>query len=129
MDNENQQNVNFDLQQYNMNTGLSLLLTLVTCGIYNLYWNYMQMEICNRLLGREEFGFLRWIILSILTCGIYHLIYQYKMGSAITEIQFKNNLHVTKDLPMLSLLAAIFGFSILADCIHQVEINKIIETL
>jgi hypothetical protein len=106
---------------------LYLLLTILTCGIFNLYWNYRQMVACNDLLARDEFSFVVWLLLSILTCGLYHLYYQYKMGAAIVEIQYLRGLPVTEHLPVISLVAAVFGVGIVADCIHQLEINRIEE--
>ncbi len=105
---------------------LYLILTLVTCGFYNLYWNYRQMEACNELLRREEFNFPVWLLLTLVTCGIYHLYYQYKMGAAINEIQEHRGLLVTDGLPLLSVIAAVLGAGVVADCIHQHELNKII---
>lgn len=104
---------------------LYLILTVVTFFVFNLYWNYRQMASCNELLARDEFSWLSWLLLSILTCGIYHLFYQYKMGAAINEIQDGLDLPVSEGLPVLSVVAAIFGFGIVADCIHQYELNKI----
>lgn len=103
-----------------------LLLTLLTAFLFNLYWNYRQMEACNDLLDRDEFSWAVWLVLTILTCGIYHLFYQYKMGAAINEIQHERGLPVTDGLPVLSVIAAILGFGIVADCIHQHEINRIV---
>jgi len=108
---------------------LYLVLTLVTLGLWNLYWNYVQMRECNELLGRPEFAWLFWLLMSLLTCGIYHLYYQYKMGAAINEIQRRYELPLMDGLPVLSLIAAIFGVGVLADCIHQHELNKIYEAL
>jgi len=107
------------------NNGLYLIFTLVTFFVFNLYWNYQQMVSCNELLGRDEFSWPSWQLLSILTCGIYHLFYQYKMGAAINEIQYELDLPVTEGLPVLSVVAAILGAGIVADCIHQYELNKI----
>jgi hypothetical protein len=108
------------------NIPLYLLLTLVTFFLFNLYWNYRQMQACNDLLERNEFGFLSWLVLVIVTCGIYHLFYQYRMGAAINEIQERFDRPVTDGLPVLSVVAAILGFGIVADCIHQYEINLIV---
>ncbi len=104
---------------------LFLVLTVVTFGIFNLYWNYRQMRSCNELLGRREFSWLLWVLLCILTIGLYHFYYQYKMGGAINEIQEIEDLAITDGLPVLSLVAAILGFGVVADCIHQHELNKI----
>ena len=104
---------------------LFLVLTVMTFGIFNLYWNYRQMRSCNELLGRREFSWLLWVLLCILTIGLYHFYYQYKMGGAINEIQEIEDLAITDGLPVLSLVAAILGFGVVADCIHQHELNKI----
>ena len=103
---------------------LYLVLTLLTCGFFNLYWNYRQMEICNMLLDREEFSFLTWFLLSLLTCGIYHIFYQYKMGAVIVEIQKHRSVSANDALPVISTIGTILGASIVVDCIHQHELNK-----
>ena len=108
-----------------VNIALYLVLTILTCGIFNLYWNYRQMEDCNALLNRREFSFWIWLLLTLLTCGIYHIFYQYKMGVAIVEIQHLMNKDLFDKLPLISVLVTIMGLSVVVDCIHQHEINKI----
>jgi len=105
---------------------LYLLLTIATFFLFNLYWNYKQMLACNDLLERREFGFLSWLILSVITCGLYHLYYQYRMGDAINEIQDRFDLPISEGLPILSVVAALLGFGMVADCIHQHAINQIV---
>ena len=109
-----------------INIPLYLILTILTCGIFNLYWNYRQMETCNLLLNRREFSFWIWLLFAILTCGIYHIFYQYKMGAAIVEIQLLMNQELFDKLPLVSVIVTILGFSIVVDCIHQNEINKLL---
>lgn len=111
--------------RHTSNIALYLVLTLLTLGLFNLYWNWRQMRSCNELLGRREFGFLWWLFLTIITFGIYHLFYQYKMGAAINEIQALLELPVTEGLPLISVIAAILGVGVVADCIHQYELNRI----
>jgi hypothetical protein len=108
---------------------LYLIVTVLTLGLFNFYWNYRQMESCNELLDRREFSFALWFLLCLVTCGLYHFYYQYKMGEAINQIQRSYELPVTKDLPILSLVAALVGFGVVADCIHQHELNRIDEEL
>jgi len=113
--------------KYDLSIPLYLILTLITCGLFNLYWNYKQMEACNEILQRQEFKFIYWLLFSLLTCGLYHIFYQYKMGSAIVEIQNKTGNTVFDALPVLSCLVTVFGLSIVVDCIHQYELNKILN--
>ncbi len=106
---------------------LYLILTIITCGLFNIYWNYRQMEACNDMLGEDEFNFWIWFLLVLVTCGIYHIYYQYRMGSVIVEIQRAQGEREYKDLPIISLIFSFFFLSIIVDCIHQNEINKLAE--
>ncbi len=111
--------------RYSASVALYLILTIVTLGLFNLYWNYRQMQACNELLERREFSWLLWILLCVVTFGLYYFYYQYKMGAVINEIQDRYDLPFTEGLPILSVVAAIIGFGVIADCIHQHELNKI----
>ncbi len=111
---------------HNLSVPLYLILTILSCGLFNLYWNYRQMQACNDLSGKKEFDFWLWLLLSFITCGIYHVVYQYKMGVSIVEIQKSRNKVLFENLPIISVLVTIFGLSIVVDCIHQTEINKLV---
>ena len=111
------------------NIVVSLILTIITCGLYNLYWNAKQMKTMNGLLERDELSFWTWLLVSIITCGIFHIYYEYKMGLALVEIQEKYDMRVDNNLPIISLLLSIFGMSVVVDAIHQNEINKAYEKL
>ncbi len=114
-------------REYMLNIPLYLVLSLLTCFLFDLYWNYRQMQACNRLLGREEFHYWIWLFLCIITLGLYHFYYQYQMGRAIVEIQRQRRLQVTEGLPVLSVAATLIGFGVVTDCIHQLEINRIVD--
>jgi hypothetical protein len=101
-----------------------IILTIITCGIYNIFWNLHQMRACNDLLGREEFEPVKVILLSIITCGLYFVYYQYCMGGIIQEIQRAKNAEVFENLPIVSLFLSLFGMSVIVDAIHQHELNK-----
>ena len=106
---------------------VGLILTIITCGLYDLYWNAKQMKTINGLLEREELFFWTWLFISILTCGIFHLYYEYKMGLALMEVQEKYGVRVDEHLHIISLFLSLFGFSFVVDAIHQNEINKVYE--
>ena len=101
-----------------------LILTIITCGIYGLYWQYKQMETLNNWLRREDYNFLIWLILSFVTCGIFALYYEYKMAKGIIEIQEQNSLRISQELPLICVLLAIFSLGIVSLAIQQSEINK-----
>jgi hypothetical protein len=102
-----------------------LLLSIVTCGLYNIYWNYRQFQSMNRLLGREEFQFVPWILLSIVTCGLYHIYTEYKMGAELYAWLKGQGREANPNLPVFGLALSIFGLTIVADAVYQHELNKL----
>ncbi len=100
-----------------------IVLSLITCGIYNLFWKARQFRALNAFVGREEFGFWTWFFLTLVTCGIYHVYTQYRMGAVITEINRTLGLPPNENLALISLLLSIFGLVLVADAIQQSEIN------
>jgi hypothetical protein len=103
----------------------AIILTLVTCGIYALFWRYKQMETVNGWVGEERFNFVTFLLLSIVTCGIYALYFEYMFCQAINEIQNKERLLVNSNLAMISLLLSIFGLGLVSIAIQQSEINNL----
>ena len=104
--------------------GLGIILTLLTCGFYGLYWQFKQLEALNAWLGREEFSFLVWLLLSIVTCGIFAIYYEYKKAKGINEIQEQQDEMVNSDLPVICVLLTLFGLQIVSIAIQQNEIHK-----
>ena len=102
-----------------------VILFVITCGIYGLFWTARQMRAVNYLLGFEKFNFLKWFLLTVVTCGIYHIYYEYAMARSIVEIQERRSMPVSSNLPIISMLLALIGLYIIADAIQQDEINRV----
>jgi magnesium-transporting ATPase (P-type) len=102
----------------------AILLTIVTCGIYGMYWQYMQFKTINAWLGREELNFVMYLVLFFLTCGLFGIYYEYKFATAMVEIQRQRGMPVKEDLPMMAVLLAIFQLAPVTWCIEQQEINR-----
>ncbi len=113
---------------YRKSIAAGIVLTLLTCGIYNLFWQNHQIKTINFFLGREELSFWRWFFFTLLTCGLYHIYHEYLMGKYILEIQYKvgkpaPSLH----LPVIALILSLVGLPLVADAIEQKELNEIID--
>ncbi len=106
-----------------------VILTLLTCGIWDLVWQYRQMRTVNILLGYEEFHFGKWLVFTLLTCGLYNLYHEYLMGRAIVRIQHKYGLPPSESLPAISLVLTLVSLGIITDAIQQKELNMIINEL
>lgn len=106
---------------------VGIILSVLTCGLYNIYWNYRQFAAMNALLGREEYNFVSWLLLSIVTCGLYHVYYEYKMGSDLYEWLKSHGREVSSNLPLIGLLLSCFGLTVVADAVYQHELNKLVK--
>ena len=111
--------------EYRVDIAVGIILSLVTCGMYNVYWNYKQMKALNVLLGREEYDFVKWLILSLITCGLYHVYYEYRMGCDLQEWLAKNNPPGSPNLSAMGLVLSLLGFTVIADAVYQHELNKL----
>lgn len=65
-----------------------LLLNLVTCGIYGLYFWYVWNEDVNHICegdGQAMPNYVVVILLGLVTCGIYFYYWVYKQGNRLQE--------------------------------------------
>lgn len=102
---------------------ISIILTIVTCGIYGFYW----CAVLNDELKHEakEDGFTSGgmvVLLSIVTCGIYTIYWSYKMGQFVDKTK-KN----TDNTGILYLILSLIGFDIIVYALIQNELNNKIE--
>ena len=108
---------------------IGILVTLVTCGIYGLYWQYKQMATLNAWLKRDEYSFWLWFFLSIITGGIFAIYYEYKMANSINQVQADNDLVFDSNLPTICVLLAIFSIGVGSLAIQQHQINRLYERI
>jgi hypothetical protein len=102
------------------NIAVCIVLTLVTCGIYNLYWQYQQMLTVNELLQEDKYNFWFWLLLTLVTCGLYHVYHEYRLSEDIAKVCRPGQ----KNDGLISLVLSIFGLSIVVDAIQQAHINS-----
>ena len=106
---------------------MCIILSIVTCGIYSLYWYYMLNEDTAAVSGEPKFvegGVL--ILLTIVTCGIYGIYWCYKIGEMMDRARAARG-EMTSNLSLLYLILSVFGLSIIAYCLMQSDINKWME--
>lgn len=103
-----------------------LLLTLVTCGIFGIYWLVVMLKDIATTSG-EDINPWMVILLSIITCGIYGIYYSYQMGKFMVKAGENYNVKI-EDNSILYLILTIFGFGIVAYCLVQNDLNTIAKT-
>ena len=108
-----------------MDVATSLVLSIITCGIYNVYWNYRQFEALNLLLGRREYDFARWLMLSLVTCGLFHVYTEYRMGQDLAMVLKDMGHDSNPNLAFAGLALSLCALTVVADAVYQHEINKL----
>ena len=107
------------------NIAVSIVLTIVTCGIYGIYWfitltNEVKSYSDDQNLASGGVAFL----LTLVTCGIYGIYWAYKIGELMKVAQEKNSLPV-KDNSVLYLVLEIIGLGIVVFALVQNDLNDI----
>lgn len=106
---------------------VSIILTIITCGIYGIYWFICLTDEVKTAAEDKNFqsGGLAFI-LTLVTCGIYGIYWAYKMGELLKAAQKKHNIP-EKDDAILYLLLQLFGLSIVNYALIQSELNTMIK--
>ena len=105
---------------------IAIILSLVTCGIYGLYWFACMTNDANKVSGEDSPSGGMAVLLSIVTCGLYSLYWVYKMGKKLNAAGTRHGRSV-EDNSVLYLVLSIFGLSIVSWCLIQNELNKFAE--
>lgn len=99
---------------------LCIIFSIITCGIYGIYWMIKLNDEVNLLSG-EPYATSGGIVflLTIITCGIYGLYWLYKMGERCDRIKGMNG-----NSGILYLILGLVGFGIISYCLIQDTLNK-----
>lgn len=102
---------------------VSILLTIVTCGIYGIVWMISLSNEISAFNGEKIEGGLEFLLI-IVTCGIYGLYWHYKIGQKLVRAQQRAGRYV-QDNSIIYLLLAIFQLSIISLAIMQSQENEL----
>ncbi len=105
------------------NIALCIILSLVTCGIYGLYWFVCLTDDTNAVANEEGTSGVMALVLTIVTCGIYGLYWAYKCGEKLDQAKVSRGLPASNG-GVLYLILYIFG-GIIAYALIQNELNKL----
>lgn len=105
------------------NVGMVFLCTVVTCGLYGIYWLYKTLVELNEDLLSNNNPVLD-IILSFVTCGIYGIYLFYRIAKDVHSAQMKRGI-LSDDKSIICLILNIFGLGIISILIIQGELNTL----
>lgn len=110
--------------------GLTLLLILLTCGIYYLYFIYVTSQETQDFLEEPDTSPGLEILLCLLTCGLYNIYWDYKMGKRIAAMCLRVGLPPT-DNAVLYLVLDLIGaggfasLGLLNPLLQQESLNRV----
>jgi hypothetical protein len=102
--------------------GMAIVLGIITCGIYFIYWEFKIWDSLYRATNRPSSAGVD-VLLGIVTCGIYMIYMMYKGGKMEAEAYAMYGL-AEKDEAALYLILSIFGLGVVALAIMQNNINN-----
>lgn len=105
------------------NIVVCILLSLITCGIYSIYWFIVMTDESNMVSDEQTASGGMAFLFTIITCGIYFYYWNYKMGQKLHQAGQKYNKPIG-DNSIVYLLLSIFGLGIINYCIIQSDLNR-----
>lgn len=106
------------------NIVLYVILTIVTCGLFGLFWYISLTNDANDLLGEPGTSGGMALLLNFITCGLYGFYWSYKMGEKIDRIKSSRGQYPGNNA-VLYLIIYVVGVGFLNYILMQNEINKL----
>ena len=103
--------------------GMCVFLSIITCGIYALYWMVVLTDDSTEVTGRGTTTGGMALLFTFITCGIYSFYWNYKMGQKLDDARMERGIP-TGSQGILYLVLSIFGLSIVSYALMQNELNR-----
>lgn len=101
-----------------------IILSIVTCGIYGIYWFVCLNDDANTVSGTEGTTGIVALLLTLVTCGIYGFYWMYKQGEKIDNAKNSRGM-ASSNSGILYLILCIFGLGIVSYALMQNELNQL----
>lgn len=107
-----------------------LLLCLVTCGLYYIYWLYVTSKEIEEFLGASDIPPLVDLVLFILTGTLWGFVWDWRTGQKIAAMQARVGLPANDEswlYLLLDLLGAgpVAGVGIVVPLLQQSRLNEV----
>ena len=107
---------------------VAIILSIVTCGIYGIYWLITIVNELNEASGSEnDTSGAIVFLLGLITCNIYTIYWMYKAGEKVNRVQQNYGAYSDSSASILYLVLALFGLEIVSLALIQNELNKAVE--
>ena len=106
------------------NIALQVVLSIFTCGIWGIVWWFQLGSDIQLVRGDEKPNPLTDFLLTIVTCGVWGVYCAYQWPTLLQEPLRNRNVRVDPNLPVLSLVLAIFGLHLVGMVLMQQVLNE-----
>jgi len=93
-----------------------VVLSVITLGIYGLYWIYKLANDVNTVCegdGKKTAGFLKYFLLTLVTFGIYSFVWVYMLGDRLQDNGERYNIKIKEDGGIILLWLLLGSFIII----------------
>lgn len=104
------------------NVALCVIFTIITCGIYGLYWFVCITDDINTISQDYSTSGVMSLLLSFITCNIYGFYWAYKCGEKLDNVKTAQG-YPSSNSGLLYLILYFFC-GIVTFAILQNELNK-----
>lgn len=115
-------NDNFTINKRDIAT--QIILTVITCGLYSLYWIATITDDVNMLSDNNNTSGITVVLLSILTCGLYLIYWNYDIGRKIYQLGNKYDKQIS-DNSIIYLILSIFQANLVNLILMQSDLNRL----
>lgn len=107
------------------NVALSAIFTVITFGIYGIYWFICMTDEALGLSGEKGASGVLAFLFNIITFGFYGWYWAYKMGERLEIAKQKRGIDDNSpNNGVLYLILSILGLGLVAYILIQIELNK-----
>lgn len=119
--------VHYDCGLVKRDIATAVILSIVTCGIYSIYWFIQLVNDVNKASNDQSAfsGGVTWL-LSLVTCGIYGIYWYYQAGKKMKYAKEVRKMPADEYGEVLYLILALFGLGIVNNALIQNDLNRMV---
>lgn len=106
-----------------------ILFTLLTGGIYGIYWIYTTNRDLNDLTGDYRLKPGWTLFFGLITCGLYMFYWWYRINDLVMAAQERALRPYRSDKKLLFIVLRIFGLAVINMAILQSDLNDVYDHL
>ena len=103
-----------------------IILSIVTCGIYGIYWFICLTDDTNTVYGAQGTSGGMAFLFSLITCGIYSFYWMYKQGEKLDAVKAERGTGAANSYSgIIYLVLAVLGLGIVSYALMQDALNNL----